>query len=32
MATPRHLESLGFVKVRQHPLYPASWLMKKEAT
>jgi len=32
MATPAHLESIGYVKVRQHPLYPASWLMRKATT
>ena len=31
MATPAYLESHGFVKVRQHPLYPLSWLMRKDA-
>jgi hypothetical protein len=29
MATPRHLESLGFVCVRRHPNYPLSILYKK---
>jgi hypothetical protein len=31
MARPSALEKLGYVKVRRHPLYPTSWLMRKEA-
>lgn len=32
MARPAALERIGYVKVRQHPLYPKSWLMRKEAS
>jgi hypothetical protein len=32
MARPSYLEARGWVKVRQHPLWPKSWLMRKEAT
>jgi hypothetical protein len=31
MARPSYLESQGWVKVRQHPNYPKSWLMRKDA-
>lgn len=31
MPRPSHLEKLGWVKVRQHPLWPKSWLMRKDA-
>lgn len=31
MARPAYLEAQGWVKVRQHPLWPKSWLMKKDA-
>lgn len=30
MARPSYLEAHGWVKVRQHPLYPKSWLMRKD--
>jgi hypothetical protein len=30
MARPTELERQGWVKVRQHPNYPLSWLMKKD--
>lgn len=29
MPTPRELEDQGYVKVRQHPFWPESWLMKR---
>ena len=31
MARPEYLESQGWVKVRQHPNFPLSWLMRKDA-
>ncbi len=30
MARPEFLEQQGWIKVRQHPFWPLSWLMKKE--
>ena len=30
MATPEELEWLGYEKVREHPLWEGSWLMKRE--
>ena len=30
MARPAALEKIGYVKVRQHPLWPKSWLMRKD--
>ena len=30
MARPATLERLGWVKVRQHPLWPKSWLMRRK--
>lgn len=31
MVRPEDLEAQGWVKVRQHPNYPLSWLMRKDA-
>jgi len=31
MARPSYLEAHGWVKVCQHPNYPKSWLMRKDA-
>ena len=30
MATVDELEWLGYVKLREHPLYPGTWYMKRE--
>ena len=27
---PEELEYLGFVRAAQHPVYPSSWLMKRD--
>lgn len=29
MPTPEELEAEGWVRVRQHPRWPTSWLMRK---
>lgn len=31
MPHPDELEYFGFVRVRRHPFYPASWLMRRDA-
>ena len=30
MPHPEELEHLGYVRVRQHPLFPLSWLMRRD--
>jgi hypothetical protein len=30
MITVEEAEWLGYVKVRQHPAYPSSWLMRRD--
>ncbi len=31
LPTPDELEAVGWVRVRRHPFWPASWLMRKGA-
>ncbi len=31
LPTPAELEAAGWVRVRRHPFWPASWLMRKGA-
>jgi hypothetical protein len=30
MARPEMLEAEGYVRVRRHPFWPASWLMRRD--
>ena len=32
MPHPEELAYLGYVKVRQHPMWPSSWLMRRDVT
>jgi hypothetical protein len=31
MATPEELEAEGYVRCKQHPFWPLSWLMVRES-
>ena len=31
MPTPENLEAEGWLRVRRHPFWPLSWLMRKDA-
>lgn len=32
MARPEYLEAHGWIKIRRHPFWPKSWLMKRAET
>ena len=32
MPKPEELEQIGYRKERQHPFWPTSWLMRKDAS